>query len=187
MRFKTEMAFCKKQYCMILYILSIFFILLTVVILIIVGKKTNMASTASIEKPRRIISFKVNYDIKKAMEIVINCTRSSQYKLGDIDYENCIVVLTDVPSANNFGNFFPIYFSEADNQTLIEIGIKNKGIQITIAGFHNDCVNFIKSTFLLEQSNNMPNSDKTKYCTVCGKAYVHDKDKHFCDSCGQKL
>ena len=160
--------------------------LVAFVIFIFVKSSKTMGST-KMKKPSKIKFFKTPQDIKRAIKIIIEFAPTNGYQVDDYDDANNIIVLSETTTAKNFGNIFPVYFSTVENQTLIEIGIKNKGTQrFFLDEYHNKCFNGIRSAFYFD-SNNQNNDTAKSFCSNCGKSYAPIESIKFCAECGNKL
>lgn len=158
--------------------------------LLAVAKSVKTKGSSNIKKSQNLKFFKSDLDIKTSMRIVNEFAPSGGYLVDDIDEINNIIVLSNIPAYNNWGQIFPVYFSSIGNQTLIEIGVKAKVspyvFRFILAEHQNKCFNGIRSAFYAESNKKFDNSGKI-FCSNCGKPYSPNESIKFCPECGNRF
>lgn len=87
---------------------------------------SRKGSSAVREKPKLIQSFTTNKTPASVLKSIIIFGQQSGYRVEFLDDNEKTIVLGDSPSFFSWGFFYPIYLTDREGQTLVEVGIKSK-------------------------------------------------------------
>ena len=122
-------------------------VILLITLFLFAFAASRKGSSAVKIKPKSIQSFTTNKTPPSAMKTIITFAQQSRYNVEFLDDDERSIVLGDGPSLLSWGFFYPIYLTDRQGQTLIEVGIKSKlwhpgRIR---ARLHEKCFNGIKA------------------------------------------
>jgi len=143
------------------------------------AKKGSVNNTV----PDESLAFKTKVSKENSIIIIKKFASQHGHKIVDIDETKGVIILNEAMSMTSYGAFYSIYvYSQNDNLTSIQIGIKNK-----ISSDKNSSKRFLifYNGIKLAISQMENDFSKMKRCPNCKKE-INDTDT-FCNECGQKI
>ena len=119
--------------------------ILIVCILLIVAASCKGSKVID-EKPSKIIKITSELGISDVYKKLLKYSQNCAYKVESLDEEKHVIVFGDDATLTSYGFLYPIYLSEENGKTIIEIGIKSKAFQVgpIVTKSHEKFVNNIK-------------------------------------------
>ncbi|MFX0209189.1 MAG: hypothetical protein ACFFDT_24610 [Candidatus Hodarchaeota archaeon] len=99
-------------------------------------------------KPSHLVEFRTPLSLYDVRSVVTNFARQNGYKIEDVDEDTDRIILSTSPNWSSWGYFYPIYLTQTNGETLIEVGIKSRlFVYGSIRTRHLErCVNGIKAS-----------------------------------------
>jgi len=97
-------------------------------------------------KPSRIIELSSHLSVEEVFKKLVRFAQNGTFKTEAVDEEKKVIVFGENMNLTSNGFFYPIYLSEDNGSTKIEVGIKCKSIQIgpVVTAKHEAFVESIK-------------------------------------------
>lgn len=111
-------------------IIVVSIIVIVVCMIIFQSRKNTKPTDILSSKPLNLQSFLSDKTLIKVEQLVIQFAQHSEYKVEVFDETQHRIILSNKPEfmwGNPYGYLFPIYFSEEEGKTKIEVGIRSKG------------------------------------------------------------
>ena len=103
------------------------FILLFVLVIVSVMRSSKKLLT---KKPKNLFQIISSQKYRVIIKAIIKFAADKKYEIDNFDAEEGKIILSKPLSFFSNGFFFPIYISQEKEETLIEIGIVSKAVQI---------------------------------------------------------
>lgn len=123
-----------------------FTLIILIVCIVFISAATKKGSTWINKKPKRIEVIVSDKSVDDVFKKIIKFGQSGTYKIEAMDENKKVIVFGENANAIHMGFFYPVYISEQNGKTQIEIGIqgKIKELKSVLTKNHEKFINNIK-------------------------------------------